>query len=117
MACAGDRVCDPLGCLPGSCAVRRGVRLRAGDRRGGELLHGQLSCTSCTAVIYNSVGKEMKRKMLTKTTSTTDYPLWQTSLVNGNCTVTATCDTTSTCTNSAPFTIAGNTVTVDLTLP
>jgi hypothetical protein len=79
-------------------------------------VHGQLSCTSNTAVIYSS-GAEVKRKTLTKTTSTTDYPLWQTSLGDGNYTVTATCNIISTCTKSANFTIAGNTVTVDLTMP
>ncbi len=79
-------------------------------------VHGQLSCTSNTAVIYSS-GAEIKRKTLTKTTSTTDYPLWQTSLVNGDYSVTATCDIITSCTKSANFTIAGNTVTVDLTMP
>jgi hypothetical protein len=68
-------------------------------------------------VIYDSTHTEVKRKTLTKTTSTTDYPLWQTLLSNGDYTVIATCTTTATCTNSAPFTIAGNTVTVDLPLP
>lgn len=79
-------------------------------------VHDQLSCTSCTAVIYDNAHAEVKRKTLTKSTSTTDYPLWQTLLSNGDYTVTTTCTSTPPHTKSNPFTIAGNTVSVDQTL-